>query len=212
MKRFSRSQICNALMCIFIAGGVFLLSFVRINPNTNTPIIASEHTSIEQQTVETYANKYRHAHNQYYGQSSLVKLDNERYPHVYLNLKSFGKYQPQVKKLMLTWNHKVGYDIFKNVATGISLQLNYSPKQNGIVIVNNTHNLKQGNYLTNMQAIKQDQISLTLPIKAKTNKALTVKLIARELKHCLGIKSNTYQDLTITANDLATIYHSLVLI
>lgn len=209
MMKFSRSQISSALAFVFIVGGVFILSFVRINPNTNTPIIASEHASIEQQTVEHYANKYRHNYNHYYGQSSLVKLDNERYPHVYLNVKSFGPYQSQIRHLMSSWNHKVGYDILKNSTTGISLQLSQT-KQNGIIIINETHKLRQGNYLTNMRAIKQNKISLSLP--AKTKKALVIKLLARELKHCLGVKNDNYHDLTLTANDLATIYHSLVLI
>lgn len=212
MKQFLNGRIKQMFLLIFVAGGAFLLSFIRINPNTNTPIIGSEHASIEQQTVETYANKYRNHRNLYCGKSSLVKTSNDSYAHVYLNTKSFGEYKPEVKRLMRKWNKKVGYDIFKDVSNGISLKLNYRSNKHGIVSITDTHNLKQGNYLTNLRDVSQDQIVINLPVKYKNNKQLVNKLLAQELKRCLGINTGNLQSPIITKDDLATIYHTLEVI
>lgn len=214
MKRLSQKQLRNVSFCFIVAfafGGIIGTSSFRINTNTNTPIIATEHASIEKQTVETYANKYRNHRNEYYGESSLVKLADDSYAHVYLNTKSFGTYQPEVKKIMAQWNKQVGYEIFKNATDGISLDIVYHPNH-GISTVTDTHILQQGSYLKSLKDVNEDQITLNLPRDVKHNKKLVTKLLSLELKHCLGIKTNNIDDTTITKSDLATIYHSIELI
>lgn len=212
MKQLTHKQ-WYLTICAFIAvlGGAFLVSFVQPNPNTNTPIIATEHASIEKQTVETNANKYHKHRNEYYGESSLVKLANDSYAHVYVNTASFGTYQPAVKKIMNNWNQQVGYDIFKNAAKGVKLSIKYHSNNKGISTITTTHVLEQGSYLKSLKDVNQDQIELNLPKRAKNDPKLVTDLISLELKHCLGVKTSDLNDTKITKSDLATVFNSLEL-